>query len=75
MLALAVAGAGMACLARPVGDRVPELQRIAMSPAPPTPTLWLGVHRDARATPRVRAVASHLSERLRAQQRQLCPPE
>jgi DNA-binding transcriptional LysR family regulator len=75
MLALAVAGAGIACLARSVGDRVPELQRIAMSPAPPAPTLWLGVHRDARATPRVRAVASHLAERLRALQRQLCPPE
>lgn len=75
MLGLAVAGAGIACLARAVGDRVPELQRIAMSPEPPAPTLWMGVHQDARSTPRVRAVAAHISERLRAQRRRLCPTE
>jgi hypothetical protein len=28
--------------------------------------LWLGMHRDARATPRIRAVATHVAEQLRA---------
>lgn len=73
MLALATAGVGLACLARVVGDNIPGLQRLALSPAPPTPTLWMGVHRDAHTTPRVRVVASHLRERLRALEPQLCP--
>lgn len=73
MLASAAAGIGLACLARVVGDRNPLLQRVPMSPPPPTPTLWMGVHRDARTTPRVRVVASHLTERLRALQPQLTP--
>jgi DNA-binding transcriptional LysR family regulator len=75
MLALARSGAGVACLARIVGDRVPELQRLPLSPAPPTPQLWLGLHRDARETPRVKAVVSHLVERLRALGPSLCPED
>lgn len=75
MLALAAAGVGLACLARVVGDHIPALQRVAASPAPPTPTLWMGVHRDARTTPRVRVVASYLAERLRALQPRLCPAD
>jgi DNA-binding transcriptional LysR family regulator len=73
MLALARAGVGMACLARVVGDTLPELARVPLSPEAPTPTLWLGTHRDARETPRVRVVAAHLTERLRALAPQLCP--
>jgi DNA-binding transcriptional LysR family regulator len=75
MLALAAAGVGLACLARVVGDRIPALQRVTTSPSPPTPTLWMGVHRDARTTPRVRVVASYLVERLRALEPQLCPSD
>jgi DNA-binding transcriptional LysR family regulator len=66
MLALARSGVGLACLARIVGDATPELQQVNLSPPMPSPTLWLGVHRDARETPRVRAVVSHLTEQLRA---------
>ncbi len=73
MLALARAGVGLACLARIVGDALPELQRVPLIPEAPTPTLWLGTHRDARATPRIRVVATHLTERLRALAPQLCP--
>ncbi len=73
MLALARSGAGLACLARVVGDAATDLQRIAMSPAAPTPTLWLGMHRDARETPRVRAVVEYLVERLRTLDGRLCP--
>jgi len=66
MLALARSGVGLACLARIVGDAAPDLQRIDLSPPIPSPTLWLGVHRDARETPRVRAVVAHLREQLRS---------
>jgi DNA-binding transcriptional LysR family regulator len=65
MLALARSGVGLACLARIVGDAAPELQQVALSAPSPSPTLWLGMHRDARETPRVRAVVAHLTEQLR----------
>ncbi|HEU5076096.1 MAG TPA: LysR family transcriptional regulator [Polyangiaceae bacterium] len=75
MLALARSGAAIACLARVVGDRVPDLQRVTLSPKPPTPRLWLGFHRDARETPRVKAVVTHLAERLRTMAPSLCPED
>lgn len=65
MLALARSGLGLACLARVVGDATPDLQRVDLSPPLPSPTLWLGVHRHTRETPRVRAVISHLTDQLR----------
>jgi len=74
MTALAVAGAGLACLARIVGDAIPCLERVEVTPAPPTPTLWMGMHRDARDTPRVAAVATHVAAQLKAKQAELCPP-
>jgi len=61
MVTLAHEGVGLACLARVVGDRTVGLRRVVIEPEPPAPPLWLGVHRDARATPRVRAVASYLA--------------
>jgi len=64
MVTLATSGVGLACLARVVGDQVPALQRIELETAPPAPMLWLGMHRDARATPRIRAVATHITSRL-----------
>lgn len=73
MLALARSGVGLACLARIVGDAAPELQRVDLSPPMPSPTLWLGTHRDARETPRVRAVVSHLTEQLRSLAHRLDP--
>lgn len=75
MLALARGGAAIACLARVIGDQAPDLQRIVLSPRPPTPRLWLGFHRDARKTPRVEAVVAHLVERLRVLAPSLCPED
>jgi DNA-binding transcriptional LysR family regulator len=75
MNALATAGVGLTCLARIVGDRTPSLQRVPITPPPPTPTLWMGTHRDAHSTPRVRAVASFVADRLKELQSVLCPPE
>jgi DNA-binding transcriptional LysR family regulator len=75
MLALATAGAGLACLARVVGDAVPALRRVPLAPSAPTPTLWMGMHRDARSAVRLRVVANHLAEQLRPWQPTLNPPE
>lgn len=64
MARLAVAGAGLACLARVVGDAEPRLARVELGEPAPAVTLWLGMAKDARATPRVRTVARHFAARL-----------
>jgi len=64
MAALARDGIGMACLPRVVGDRTPGLRLLRPPSAAPERTLWLGVHRDTRNAPRVRAVATFLAEAL-----------
>jgi DNA-binding transcriptional LysR family regulator len=64
MATLAKAGVGMACLPRLVGDRTPGL-RLLRTPSPaPERALWLGVHRDARKVPRIRATAAFLAQAL-----------
>jgi DNA-binding transcriptional LysR family regulator len=75
MLSLALSGVGLVCLARVVGDGIQTLKRLTPPIPPPSPTLWLGTHRDARSTPRVRAVASHLVERIHELRPQLCPED
>jgi DNA-binding transcriptional LysR family regulator len=64
MVNLAMSGVGLACLARVVGDAVPALERVTIGSEPPAPMMWLGVHRDARATPRINAVARYLAAQL-----------
>lgn len=66
MVTLATSGVGLACLARAVGDPIAALQRVELDPAPPAPMLWLGMHRDARATARIRAVATYVTQQLGA---------
>ena len=66
MAAMAAAGLGLACLPRLVGDATAGLRLVATTPALPSPTLWLGVHRDARTIPRVRATAAFLATTLTA---------
>jgi DNA-binding transcriptional LysR family regulator len=71
--AAAIAGAGMACLARVHGDALVGLVRIPTpTPVPPRP-LWLGLHADTRDTPRVRAVADFLATEIRRTERLLDP--
>ena len=65
MVSLASSGVGLACLARVVGDGVPALQRVDVGSTPTAPMLWLGIHRDARATPRIRAVVSHVTAQIK----------
>jgi len=61
MVTMAVAGLGIACLPRFVGDATPGL-RLLPAPSAPVRKLWLGAHRDARAIPRVRATSDFLAE-------------
>ncbi|MBL8917490.1 MAG: LysR family transcriptional regulator [Myxococcaceae bacterium] len=61
LLEAAKAGAGLAVLPRYLGDAQPELEHLPM-PDPPMEPVWLTVHRDLRATPRVRAVFGFLVE-------------
>lgn len=61
-------GAGIACLARYLGDHAPGLVRLmASASAPPTPLrdLWMGVHGDMRHTPRIRAFTAALQDGLK----------
>jgi DNA-binding transcriptional LysR family regulator len=59
--ALAVAGVGVTTLPRHLGDHLPGLRRLTTSTSPPGRDLWLGVHRDTRSTPRVKALVEFLS--------------
>jgi DNA-binding transcriptional LysR family regulator len=63
-MALAVAGAGLVCLPRMMGDFAPSLQLLS-PPEPPRRTLWIGMHRDMRAVPRLEAFLSYFTEHLR----------
>ncbi len=66
LVGAARAGAGIAVLPRYLGDVEPELEHLPM-PDPPHETLWLTVHRDLRATPRVRAVLDFLIAQLKSE--------
>jgi len=63
LASMAEAGGGLACLPSYLGDAIGGLVRIE-SAEPPSRKLWLGVHRDARDLPRLRAFASCLGEDL-----------
>lgn len=64
MATLVAAGVGLAVLPRLVGDAIPGLRLLPTPVEPPRRSLWLGVHRDVRSVPRVKAVAAHLASEL-----------
>lgn len=74
MATMALAGLGITCLPRFLGDATKGLRRIATPTPSPERKLWLGVHRAARATPRVRATLDFLSDALRGLDTALAPP-
>jgi DNA-binding transcriptional LysR family regulator len=75
LLSAARAGGGLACLARFRGDSFAELRRID-TPRPPPPTdIWLLVHRDSRAVPRIRAAMTAITERVQQMGEQLSPDD
>jgi DNA-binding transcriptional LysR family regulator len=73
MVTLARAGIGLVCLPRILGDAEAGLRRIPVSRPPPDRVLWLGVHRDARTIPRVRAVIELLVDEFRRLQPAFSP--
>ena len=73
-LQAALAGLGLVCLPRYLGDPEPALVRLA-APDPPIRGIWLGVHRDARHLPRLRAVLDHLTDGLKRCAAALAPTD
>jgi DNA-binding transcriptional LysR family regulator len=63
------AGAGVAVLPRYLGDRAPDLVRLAVGRDPPEETLWLTVHGDLRRAPRFRLIMDELIAAARAEPR------
>jgi DNA-binding transcriptional LysR family regulator len=75
MATMAAAGMGITCLPRFVGDATPGL-RLVTTPTPaPRRALWIGVHREARSTPRIRATLTHIAESFGHLRQALCPTE
>jgi DNA-binding transcriptional LysR family regulator len=73
MATMASAGIGIACLPRILGDRTREL-RLLKTPVPsPRRKLYLGVHRAARKTPRVRVVMDFVVQLMEKLKGALCP--
>ena len=58
-------GGGLACLARFRADRERGLSRLATPAPPPGAAIWLVVHKDNRATPRIRVTLTHLTDCVR----------
>jgi DNA-binding transcriptional LysR family regulator len=73
MATLAGAGIGIACLPRFIGDATPGLRWLPTPGPGPERQLWLGVHRDARAVPRVSACVTFLGENIRRLESALAP--
>ena len=71
---VAACGGGLALLPRFRADVEPALRRVD-SPHPiPAAEIWLGVHRENRQVPRVRAVLDCLAEAVRSRAVLLDPP-
>ncbi len=67
-------GGGLALLPRFRADQDPALQRIVTPTSAPPAPVWLGVHRENRAVPRVRTVLDLVAETVRARAALLDPP-
>lgn len=63
---MCAAGAGLAVLPRPLGDRVAGLVRVEVDVPPPGRDVWVGYHRDLRRLGRLRALLDLTIERLGA---------
>ncbi len=74
-VAAAIHGGNLACLARFRADREEGLQRLTIAPPIPSASIWLVVHRDNRQTPRIRAVLTHITERVRQMAPTLLPED
>lgn len=73
--AMASQGIGIACLPRLVGDAHPELRLLDPPEPPPSRTLRIGLHHDARTVPRIRHLIDFLVEAFDGVRELLAPPE
>jgi DNA-binding transcriptional LysR family regulator len=60
----ALCGQGIAALPVPLAEGLPALRRIRLEEEPPSKPVFLAIHRDMRAVPRVRALADMLAAEL-----------
>jgi DNA-binding transcriptional LysR family regulator len=67
------AGVGMGCLPRYLGDADESLVRLETGGAAPVRPIMIGVHRDLRHVPRIRAVLDHLRGTIEAARPALSP--
>jgi len=74
-LRTAIAGLGFACLPRYLADDESGLVRLTAPSPPPLRDIWIGVHRDTRHTPRIRAVLDHLGDTLKDAAAKLDPAD
>lgn len=58
-------GAGVAVLPRCLGEKTPGILEIVTPSPPPSRSVWLGLHRDVRHTPRIRALADATADGLK----------
>jgi DNA-binding transcriptional LysR family regulator len=71
----AACGGGIALLPRFRADAEPALRQIRTLTPIPSTEIWLGVHRENRATPRVRTVLDCISDAVRGRATLLSPAE
>ncbi|MBL0946505.1 MAG: LysR family transcriptional regulator [Hydrogenophaga sp.] len=63
---MCMAGIGFAILPRPLGDSISDLQLVALAESPPGRDVWLGYHRDAKGSSRLKALLDITLARLSA---------
>ncbi len=68
-------GTGLACLARFRADQENGLIRLVPPSAPPAAGIWLAVHKDNRATSRIRTVMTHIMDAIRDRRASLMPDD
>ena len=68
-------GGGLALLPRFRADTEPALRRITTPSRAPSAEIWLGVHRENRAVPRVRTVLDMIAAAVRSQAAVLDPQD
>ena len=66
LVVAARSGGGLACLARFRADPDPALTRLETPTPPPAVEVCILVHRDSRATPRIRATSAVIAEAVSA---------
>lgn len=68
-----LAGVGLACLPRYLGDTHDGLKIVDIGRTPPSRSIWVGTHQDTRSSARIRAVLDWIEEVMRSAKDRLNP--